>query len=108
MITITHCTDTQSLINEVKEKYPDYVSEDGDFMITKKFKSFRKNNETLNRINVSDEEFKMIQSLDNIALITQAKGQIFLYNNSGLIVKLIVDAKNKKIITVVLFHSNAR
>jgi len=68
MITITHCTDTQALIAEIKEKYPELES-DGQFLVNKKPHSVKNGNETLNRIMISDEDYEKISQLKNITCL---------------------------------------
>jgi len=67
MDIITYCTDTQALIEELKEKYPDYVSE-GNFLIDKT-PIVRNDNETMTLIRISQEQVALIAELKNLTIL---------------------------------------
>jgi len=70
---ITYCEDTQALIQELKEKYPNriYKDENSDdyTFIVNKTPTIRNGNKTLSLLRVTEEEYEMIQNLDSLEIL---------------------------------------
>jgi len=70
---VTYCENTQALIQELKEKYPDriYKDENSDdyTFIVNKTPTIRNGNKTLSLLRVTEEEYEMIQNLDSLEIL---------------------------------------
>ncbi|MCK9372571.1 MAG: hypothetical protein M0P91_05195 [Sulfuricurvum sp.] len=68
MDILSFVADTAALIAEVKEKFPEYVTEDGKFMLDKT-PSIRSAAGTLSYLRVTQEELTKLNTLNSVQLL---------------------------------------
>lgn len=79
MDIITHCTDTDALMSELKENYPTLINtetEDNPVFCVDKTPTVRNGNETLSLIRANDEIYEVLVGLNSIEILG-TYGEVF-------------------------------